>query len=108
MTDFSITEYRKQKAKSTARFAFHCHAMEVPGMVQEFKFHPKRKWRFDYALPDKKLAFEYEGVMAVKSRHTTPTGMTGDCDKYNQAQYLGWKVYRFTVLNYQTLKYYIT
>jgi hypothetical protein len=37
--------------------------------------------------------------MATKSRHTSVTGFTNDCEKYNAAQLLGWKVLRYTVLN---------
>ena len=66
---------------------------------KEYKFAPKKRWRFDYALPDKKLAVEYEGVNADKSRHTSLKGYTGDCKKYNTAALLGWTVLRYTVLS---------
>ena len=72
----------------------------VPGMAEEFRFHNQRKFRFDFALPDLKVAFEYEGIMRGKSRHTTITGYTKDCEKYNLAALEGWKVYRYTALNY--------
>lgn len=65
----------------------------------EFKFHPLRKWRFDIALIDRKIAIEYEGTNSAKSRHTTLTGYAKDCEKYNQAQILGWKVMRYTAIN---------
>lgn len=63
---------------------------------KEYKFHPVRKWRFDYACPELKIAIEYEGLFSAKSRHTTVTGFTGDCEKYNAAQIEGWIVLRFT------------
>ncbi len=69
----------------------------------EFRFHPVREWRFDWAIEEIKLAIEYEGLMSEKSRHTTVTGFTQDTDKYNQAQALGWRVIRITALNYKTL-----
>ena len=71
--------------------------------VKELKFHPKRKWRFDFAIESLRIAIEYEGIMSEKSRHTTITGMSADCDKYNAAQLLGWKVLRFTAINYKNL-----
>ena len=71
--------------------------------VKELKFHPSRKWRFDFAIESLRIAIEYEGIMSEKSRHTTITGMSADCDKYNTAQLLGWKVLRFTALNYKNL-----
>lgn len=31
------------------------------GMVREFRFHPKRMWRFDFAWPAQKVALEFQG-----------------------------------------------
>lgn len=72
----------------------------IPVMKEHF-FHPERKWRFDFALPDQKIGIEYEGINSNKSRHTTLVGFTGDTEKYNAAQALGWKVIRFTAKNYK-------
>ena len=33
----------------------------APDFVQEYRFHPPRQWRFDFACPTKKLAIEIEG-----------------------------------------------
>lgn len=70
-------------------------------VVQEHRFHPERKWRFDFALPDKNIGIEYEGLNSEKSGHTTLNGYTKDTEKYNEAQALGWDVIRFTVKNYK-------
>lgn len=70
--------------------------------VTEYRFHPDRKFRFDIAIPEKMIAIEYEGLMSKKSRHTTVGGYTKDADKYNLAQSLGWKVYRYTALNFKS------
>ncbi|HJT73949.1 MAG TPA: hypothetical protein VJ720_08025 [Chitinophaga sp.] len=72
-------------------------------VVKEHRFHPDRKWRFDFAIPDKMIAIEYEGLNSDKSGHTTLSGYTKDTEKYNAAQALGWKVIRFTVKNYRTV-----
>jgi hypothetical protein len=72
-------------------------------LVREYTFHPKRKWRYDYSIPSIMWAFEYNGIMSEKSRHTTHTGYTGDIEKLNAAQELGWKVFQFTPLNYKSL-----
>lgn len=70
----------------------------------ELKFHPTRKWRFDYAIQSKMIAIEYEGVCGGgKSRHTTAMGYSKDAEKYNEAAKLGWKVLRYTALNYTNL-----
>lgn len=66
------------------------------GMKREYIFHPTRKWRFDYAWPDKKIAIEFEGGTFIRGGHTRGAGYAKNCEKYNQAALLGWKVYRFT------------
>ena len=67
----------------------------------EFKFCEARKFKADWIVSknDKCVFVEYEGIMSTKSRHTTPTGYTNDCTKYNLAQKLGYKVLRYTVFN---------
>ena len=67
-----------------------------PGVVPEFSFHPERRWRFDYAFPDKMVALEIEGGTWAKSRHTTGKGYREDCIKYSEAAILGWVVIRAT------------
>jgi len=69
-------------------------------LAEEYKFHKDRKFRFDWAIPAIGVAVEYEGVNAVKSRHTTKKGYSNDCIKYNLAAIDGWIVLRFTAMNY--------
>jgi len=71
--------------------------------VSEYKFHETRQWRFDIAIPSLKIAIEYEGIMSRKSRHTTVTGYTKDCEKYNAATIAGWRVLRYNAINYKSL-----
>jgi very-short-patch-repair endonuclease len=61
---------------------------------REYVFHPKRRWRFDFAFPDRKLAVEVEGGMG--GRHQRRAGFEGDAYKYNDAAKLGWFVLRYT------------
>ena len=72
--------------------------------VEEHRFHKTRRWRFDVAILSINVAIEYEGIVGHKSRHTSITGYTKDCEKYNNAAILGWKVLRYTALNYEDLK----
>jgi len=64
--------------------------------THEYRFHPVRRWRFDHANPEYKVAIEYEGGIWTNGRHTRGTGYKNDCDKYNAAQLLGWRVLRYT------------
>lgn len=61
---------------------------------KEWKFHPVRKWRFDYAFPDFKVALEVEGGVFTGGRHTRSVGFIKDIEKYNTAAMLGWTVVR--------------
>lgn len=72
------------------------------GFETEYRFHEKRQFRFDVAIPDKRIAIEYEGIYSSTSRHTTLDGYSKDCDKYNLAAVRGWRVLRFTSKNYLT------
>lgn len=68
----------------------------LPDPVPEFKFHPKRKWRIDYAWPDHKLAVEIEGGVWAHGRHIRGLGFIQDIEKYNALTLAGWRLLRFT------------
>lgn len=70
--------------------------------VREYRFHPSRKFRFDLAIPDLKIAIEFEGLVfgkGEKSRHTQSAGYAKDCKKYNLAVLCGWRVLRYTTVD---------
>jgi len=69
---------------------------KFPEPKREHRFHPDRKWRFDFAWPGHRLALELEGGTWTKGRHTRAKGYQGDCQKYNAAAVAGWLVLRFT------------
>jgi hypothetical protein len=72
-------------------------------LLTEHQFHPYRKFRFDWAIKELMIAFEYHGLNSAKSGHTTMGGFTKDADKANLAQAEGWKVLVFTLKNYKTV-----
>ena len=89
------TESQKDKREG-AFLAAWCQLPEpMPLPAREVRFHPSRKWRWDFAWPDIKLAVEIQGG-GQNGRHSSIAGMTGDCDKYNAAVSLGWRVLKFT------------
>lgn len=69
---------------------------KLPLPVAEYKFCPDRRWRFDYAYPDLKVAIEQEGAVWAQGRHTRGSGFIKDMAKYNKAALLGWRVLRYT------------
>lgn len=68
----------------------------LPDFIPELEFHPVRKWRLDYAWPQRKVALEVHGGVFKKSRHTTGVGFTKDREKMNEAQLHGWIVIEVT------------
>ena len=79
-----------------AYFPAICRALKVPEPVAEFKFHPTRKWRFDFAFPEARVAVECEGGVWVQGRHTRGKGYLNDLEKYNTATSMGWRMLRVT------------
>jgi len=71
-----------------------CVAMGLPLPVLEHRFHPVRKWRFDFAFPEYKVALEVEGGIWLPKggRHNRPVGMVKDMEKYNTAAEMGWRI----------------
>lgn len=70
-------------------------ASNLPTPIAEHRFC-ERRWRFDYAWPDQKLALEVEGGIWTGGRHTRGKGFLADMTKYNRATALGWRVIRCT------------
>lgn len=61
---------------------------------REYRFHPKRKWRFDFAFVAQRVAVEVDGGQFTKfgGRHNTDS----DREKLNTAAAMGWRVLRFS------------
>lgn len=77
-------------------FTLLCQSELGLTVVKELRFSPRRKWRFDYAIPQYRVALEVEGGVWTGGRHTRPQGFLGDIEKYNTATLMGWKVLRTT------------
>jgi very-short-patch-repair endonuclease len=87
---------RAKRERLESKFEGQLKAAGIQGYVRELRFHPLRKWRFDFAFPDGKLAVEIEGGKWIRGRHQRPGGFQSDSEKYNEAVRLGWRVLRFT------------
>lgn len=61
-----------------------------------------KNWRFDFAFVDHMVAVELEGGIFIGGKHVTGPGFMADCEKYNAAVLLGWKLLRFTAKEVRT------
>ena len=89
-------------SKIEEELAFQLTAMNIE-FEREVKFHPVRRWRFDFVITGTKIAVEVEGITSYGrnkdgsmrlGRHQTAKGIKGDLEKYGEAMMLGWNVYR--------------
>lgn len=78
-----------------AALALHIRALTLPEPEREYRFS-HRRWRLDFAWPAYKVAAEVEGGTWSRGRHSRGAGFERDCEKYNAAALLGWRVLRFT------------
>lgn len=67
----------------------------------EVGFSEIRRWKADLAIPRLNILVESEGIMSEKSRHTSITGFSNDCEKYNNAGSKDFTILRYTILNYK-------
>jgi very-short-patch-repair endonuclease len=79
-----------KKSDAEELFAQQLELSDLPPHEYNYQFHPERKWEIDFAWPEQKVALEVEGW----GRHQTWQGFRNDCEKYNEATMLGWKVFR--------------
>lgn len=78
------------KGEECLAAALEADPLEGWDLVREYRFHPERKWSFDFAFPSQRLAVEVDG-----KRHRTAKGQRDDAEKLNEALRRGWRVLHF-------------
>ena len=79
------------------KLEFQLKSAKITGFTREYKFHPKRRWRLDFAWVDQKIGVEVEGgIWLPRSGHNTGVGISRDVEKGNALTLLGWKLIRVT------------
>lgn len=88
----------KSRSRAEDVLEVQLRAANVSGFVREYRFHPTRKWRFDFANPERKIAVEVEGFApgGLAGRHQRIGGFTKDAEKYAEAAIAGWRLIRVT------------
>lgn len=78
------------------RFLMLWQTLTRTPLEREYRFNVTRKWRLDFAHPATRIGIEIEGGTWVQGRHNRPQGFAADCEKYNSAAELGWRLFRLT------------
>ncbi len=77
-------------------FGSICKAAGLPTPVSEFRFHPTRRWRWDFCWLEQKVALEVDGGVWTGGRHVRGRGVANDCEKLCEGVAMGWRVLRCT------------
>lgn len=98
-----VAEYRFDRGCCGCSMRYHpvlrpgrCNACVAEGREHPTFSREGRRWRFDFAWPDRRLAVECEGGTHSGGRHVRGEGFAADAEKYNAAALQGWTVLRFT------------
>lgn len=95
-----------KSSRLETKFARLWREIGGPPLRRELKFHPTRKWPFDFAHPATRTAIEIQGGVYGAGRkcpachqrralgHNTGAGVLRDYEKLNEAQLLGWTVFQ--------------
>lgn len=75
-------------------FPLWCEQNGFSKPTLEHRFAPPRKFLFDYAWLDRKIAVECEGGIFTGQAHGSVSGILRDIEKYNLASANGWTVLR--------------
>lgn len=90
-----MSKIPKALSPGECAFELHCRA-EGLRPEREFQFDPERRWRFDFAFPEQKVAVEVEGGTWIAGRHSRGSTIGKDFEKYNRGTIMGWRILRYT------------
>ena len=84
----------KPPSRLEKKFELLWLALGGPQLEKEFRFHPVRRWRADFAHLPSRTLIEIEGGIYVHGRHNRGPGFAADLEKYLEASLAGWRVVR--------------
>ncbi|MGL5841821.1 MAG: hypothetical protein ACRCYK_08480 [Aeromonas hydrophila] len=96
MAKSAANKVRKAQQVTTLHDKMLAQLVGFPDPATELLFHPKRKWRLDFAWPANMIALEVHGGIHSGGRHTRGRGFVEDRAKMNEAALLGWTVIEAT------------
>ena len=109
----TVEEYRKMnkpsREKDHIESVFKKLGLKV---IPEYAFVPGRRFKSDWFIPSKNILIEYEGLIFANnkkgssgiSRHTSIRGFSRDMEKYNFCTKLGYRLLRYSAINYKNIE----
>lgn len=100
MTRLPTLDRHRDRVETAKRlFPRACVAAGLPEPVAEhaFALAVGRRWRWDYAWPEARVALEVEGGGFRREgygAHTTGAALRRDCEKHTAGAVLGWRLLR--------------
>lgn len=91
------TRRQAVRASGVEQLLLHIRGAGLPVPELEYRFHDERKWRADFAWPAQKVLAEFEGGIWTAGAHIRGAHYQSDCEKYNAAALLGYRVFRFSI-----------
>ena len=76
--------------------AQHIQYAGLPTPEREYRFAPPRRYRADFAYPEKKILVEVQGGIYTRGAHSRGVGLERDYEKLNLAQLNGFRVFQFS------------
>ena len=93
----SRTKIPKAPSEHEARFKLQLRANKIYVFKEQYRFHPTRQWKIDFAFPSAKLGIELDGaIFGKKSGHNTGVGILRKMEKSNELQKMGWRIFSFS------------
>jgi very-short-patch-repair endonuclease len=95
----ALKEFRNsERTKWEDAFIGLVRIHKLPKPESQYKFHPERGWKSDFAYPSHRLLIEIEGGIWRRGggAHSHPSNILRDIEKYNAAALLGFYVLRFS------------
>ena len=92
--DRKVFRGAKPPSRLEKHFEMLWEAQGGPELEKEFRFHPVRKWRADFAHLPSRTLIEIEGGIYVNGRHNRGAGFAADLEKYLEAGLSGWRLIR--------------
>ena len=73
------------------KLAEQIRAANLPEPVREYRAIPTRRFRWDFAWPERMILLEVQGAVWVKGKHSPGVGITRDCEKATLAALAGFR-----------------